>query len=180
VGGDGDIADLQAIEKRLRDLDLEDRLQDDGVSMGPRDILTLLARMQYQRRSKMDPLWNTVVVAGWDEVSQTPVLGTSDKIGTLYEDGCIATSMGMQIALPILRSGWRPDLTESEARALVEQCMRVLFYRDTQTINRIVFARVCRGADGKADVTIDAPVALRTDWGFQSFVVSKSDEQGSW
>jgi 20S proteasome subunit beta 7 len=68
VGGDGDIADLQAVDKILRDLDLEDRLHDDGLAMGPRDILTLLARMQYNRRSKMDPLWNSLVVAGWDEV----------------------------------------------------------------------------------------------------------------
>jgi hypothetical protein len=78
------------------------------------------------------------------------------------------------------RQGWHPDLDEAGARALVEQGMRVLFYRDTQTINRVVFAKVCRGAGGKAEVQIDAPVALRTDWGFQSFVASTSDEQGSW
>jgi len=180
VAGDGDISDLQAIEKILHNLNLEDRLQDDGISMGPRDVLTLLARTMYQRRSKMDPLWNNIVVAGWDEETQTPVLGTTDKIGTLFEDACVATSLGMNIALPILRAGWRPDLTETEARALVEQSMRVLYYRDTQTINRIVFATVTRGAGGKALCRIDAPVQLKTEWSFQSFVASKSDEQGSW
>ena len=179
VGGDGDISDLQAVEKRLRDLDIEDRMQDDGLFMGPRDMLTMLARMQYQRRTKLDPLWNNLVVAGWDEDSQKPVLGTSDKIGTLYEDDCVATSMGMHIALPILRAGWRADLDEQGARALVEQCMRVLFYRDTQTLNRIVVAKVSRGADGKADIKIDAPIVLKTEWKFDSFVRSKADE-GSW
>ena len=37
---------------------------------------------------------------------------------------------------------WRPDLSEGEARAILEDCMRVLWYRDTRALNRITLAKV--------------------------------------
>eukprot|EP00965_Chrysotila_dentata_P024969 827859-Pleurochrysis_carterae.AAC.1 len=36
------------------------------------------------------------------------------------------------MALPLMRKGWREDLSEEEARKLLEDCCRVLFYRDTR------------------------------------------------
>ena len=37
---------------------------------------------------------------------------------------------------------WRADLSEGEARAILEDCMRVLWYRDTRALNRITLAKV--------------------------------------
>lgn len=46
------------------------------------------------------------------------------------------------MALPIMRSRWHEDLTEGEARALLEDALRVLFYRDCRALNRIQIAKV--------------------------------------
>lgn len=64
-------------------------------------------------------------------------LGTVDQIGTSFEADFIATGLGKHVAIPLMRSRWRADLTESEARALLEDCARVLYYRDCRAINKV-------------------------------------------
>ena len=163
---DGEVSDFQLIQAFLRDIEQEDGFHEDGMIQGPKDTLTHFARVLYQRRSKMNPLWNSLVVGGWDETEQRPFLGTTDMIGTMYEEDVIATGMGMHMALPMLRAGWRPDLTEEEARKLIASAMEVLFYRDCYTINKITFAVV--KSDGT--LTVEPPVELKTQWSFQAFV----------
>lgn len=105
------------------------------------------------------------------------VLGTVDKIGTTYEDDFLATGFGMHLAIPIMRSRWRADMNEGEARALLEDCMRVLFYRDCRSVNSIQLAKIT--ADGPL---ISDPYPLSTRWTFESFVNphAGSDTGGSW
>jgi 20S proteasome subunit beta 7 len=43
---------------------IEDRCADDGSTLDPSEIHAYLSRVMYGRRSKGDPLWNQVVVAG--------------------------------------------------------------------------------------------------------------------
>lgn len=50
----------------------------------------------YCRRTKMNPLWNTLVVGGFCEGKS--FLGYIDKLGVAYEDGTIATGYGAHIA----------------------------------------------------------------------------------
>ncbi len=123
----------------------------------------------------MDPLWNQLVVAGFREGK--PFLGTVDHIGTQYEGEHIATGFGLHLATPLLREGWRADLTEAEARALLLKCMEVLFYRDCRTVNNIHIAKITA-----AGPVIDAPVSLQTKWDFKAFVDPKAGAEngGSW
>lgn len=46
----------------------------------------------------------------------------------------------MHLAQPILRKEWREGLTVVEGRAILETAMKVLFYRDGRTINRVRFS----------------------------------------
>ena len=55
-----------------------------------------------------------------------------------------ATGLGAHMALPLLRKSWREDLTEEEARKLLVDCMRVLFYRDTRASAKLTIGKVCR------------------------------------
>jgi len=64
-------------------------------------------------------------------------LGQVELLGTQYEDDTLATGFGAHIARPLLRNAYRPDLTEEEARKVILDCMRVLFYRDARTINKV-------------------------------------------
>lgn len=175
VGASGDYSDFQYISDLLDELAREERLRDDGASLTAPEIHSYLTRVLYNRRNKQDPLWNSLVVAGFKDGA--PSLGTVDLIGTSYEEDHIATGFGSHLATPILRTRWAKDLTEAEARGLLEDCMRVLLYRDCRTINKIQFASI--KADG---ATIAEPIVLDTKWDYASFVHPKAgaDTGGSW
>jgi 20S proteasome subunit beta 7 len=64
-------------------------------------------------------------------------LGSVDLYGTTYIENMLATGFGMHMAVPLLRKNWRADMNEQEARTLLEDCMRVLYYRDARTINKV-------------------------------------------
>jgi hypothetical protein len=57
-------------------------------------------------------------------------LGIVDLIGTTYTEDFLATGFGNHLAVPLMRERWSPDMSEEEARLLLEDCMRVLWYRD--------------------------------------------------
>ena len=83
----------------------------------------------YNRRSKLDPLWNALVFGGVDPKTKEPVLGYVDLLGTTYQSATIATGFGLHLSQPMLRKaveGRKETLTEEEARKILEECMKVL------------------------------------------------------
>ena len=46
------------------------------------------------------------------------------------------------MAIPIIRERWHADMEEGEARILMEDCLRVMFYRDCRASSRIQIAKV--------------------------------------
>ena len=66
-------------------------------------------------------------------------LGYVDLQGTTYQSSTIATGYGAYIAQPLLRKaveGREDTLTEQEAIKLLDDCMRVLYYRDARSLNK--------------------------------------------
>lgn len=68
-----------------------------------------------------------------------PFLGCVDKIGTAHRDTKIATGYGSHLALPLMRQAFerKPQMTEQEARSVIMDCLRVLYYRDTRALNKV-------------------------------------------
>lgn len=63
-----------------------------------------------------------------------------DLLGTTYTASTLATGYGAYIALPLMRSaveGKETTLTEEEARKILTDSMRVLFYRDARSLNKV-------------------------------------------
>jgi 20S proteasome subunit beta 7 len=213
IGGGGEYSDFQSITELLKRNALEEMCTSDSLyeedqkeeEEDAMQIWNYLRAVMYNRRNKMNPLWNDLVIAGFSssvsgstnvntETSEDNgteegatatttnnkdcFLGLVDKIGTTYQDNYIATGFGSYLALPILREKWTADLTEGEARGLLEDCMRVLFYRDCRALNRIQIAKVTK-EDG---VLISDPYELETEWKSASFVEPKGelDGDGGW
>lgn len=145
--------------------------------MDAAEVHAFLSRLLYQRRSKFNPLWNSIIVASVHDGTPCALrlrlqrsrrsppcrprsfLGTVDKIGTAFTDDYLATGFGGHMAMPILRDKWRPDLGEGEARALLQDCMRVLFYRDCRTINKVRAASAPSGDGGQASAPLARSLA---------------------
>jgi 20S proteasome subunit beta 7 len=63
-----------------------------------------------------------------------------DLLGTTYSASTIATGYGAYIAQPLLRRAVEDNedvLTEAAAQKILEDCMRVLFYRDARALNKV-------------------------------------------
>ena len=67
-----------------------------------RQVLLFIPRFLYARRSRFDPLWTTMLVAGV-ESDGAPFLGLVNHIGTAFTEECLATGLGADIAVPIMR-----------------------------------------------------------------------------
>lgn len=164
VGGDGDFSDFQEIKKYLEDMETEEKTIDDGITYDSNEIAHRLTTLLYQKRSKMNPYWNNLVIAGVLK-NGTSYLYTTDKIGTSYEADYVATGFGLHLATPILYDRWKPNMSYEDALKLVEDCLRVCYYRDCRTINRISFAQASAGR-----CVIEEPRKLETKWDYKLFV----------
>jgi len=170
----GDISDYQKMLKMIEQKTVDEYAIDDGASMSASATHQWLTRTMYNRRSKMDPLWNSIVVCGFR--NGKGYLGTTDLYGTGYEDNFVATGLGAHMALPLMRKAWKEDLTEDEARKLLVDCMRVLFYRDTRASANITIGKA--SAEG---ASVGDSFMLDTYWEHDLFVKGGGHRgDGSW
>lgn len=126
IGASGELSDFQLILQILEGLQ-EYNCDNKYATKSPCEIYSYLRALFYQRRNKGNPFWNQLLVAGFRDKA---FLGYVDLIGTAYEEHFIATGFGAHLAIPIIRERWRPDMNEDEARAVLEDCLRVMYYRD--------------------------------------------------
>ena len=72
-----------------------------------------LTRVLYNRRSKFDPLWNVILVAGMQDGE--PFLGFVNLQGTAFTDDVMATGMGTDLCLPVMRNALDKKVTNSSS-----------------------------------------------------------------
>ncbi|KAI0687831.1 proteasome endopeptidase complex beta subunit [Cytidiella melzeri] len=162
IGASGDLSDFQYIQSTLEELAIEEFTSGDKHELGPAEIHEYLARVMYNRRTKMNPLWNSLLVGGRKDGKN--FLAYVDLLGTTYTSPSIATGYGAHIAIPLLRNavdGRENTLTEEEARKILVESMRVLFYRDARSLNKFQISTVTDNG-----VHISDPIVLESSWGF--------------
>ena len=61
----GEMSDFQELQRIFREKYDADLIENDGATfLKPRDYFNYLSRVNYQRRMKMDPLWNGSIIGG--------------------------------------------------------------------------------------------------------------------
>jgi len=162
IGAGGDMSDFQYLQHILDNLMIEENNEDDGHKLGPREIYEYLSQVMYARRSKINPLWNSMIVGGFKDGKS--FLGYVDLLGTTYSSSTIATGYGSMIAIPLLRKaveGRETTLEEEEAKQLIVDCMKVLFYRDARSLNKFQIGTIT-----EKGITISDSMEAPTDWSF--------------
>ncbi|KAB8336841.1 hypothetical protein FH972_021149 [Carpinus fangiana] len=123
----------------------------DATALDAKNLHTYLSKVMYGRRTKLDPLWNVILVAGLDAAG-APFLASVDLLGTAFSSPTLATGFGAHLAQPILRRRV-PDeaasrtLSRDEAIKLVQECMKVLYYRDARSMDQYSIAVVEPGKE---------------------------------
>lgn len=70
IGCGGDYADYQYMMQYIEQRAIEEASFEDGHQMSPAQLHTWLTRIQYNKRSKFDPLWCSWLVGGLDNESK--------------------------------------------------------------------------------------------------------------
>lgn len=160
VAGQGDYADFQSIKEELDLMMIENDVRDDGHGYSPKSVFAFLRIFLYQQRSRFEPLWNTLVVGGYKDGS--PFLGYVDRLGVAYEETAVATGYGAYIARPLMEKELDNNdrlLTRAEAVRLLQECLKILYYRDSRAINKYEIAVITdEGIDIASNQT------LETNW----------------
>jgi len=167
VGASGDMSDFQYLTHNLESIMIKEHYADDGHILSTPNIYEYLFRLMYGRRTKMNPLWMSLVVGGVTKGEK--FLGCIDLKGTTYQSSTIATGFGAYIAQPIMRKaveGKEDTLTEEEAIKIINDCLRVLFYRDARSQNKVQRAKVT-----DAGLEITDQYLLDTDWSIATSIV---------
>lgn len=143
------------IEQRV----IDEECLNDGFQYTPKSLFSWMTRVLYNRRSNFNPLWNTFIVGGVQ--NGEPFLGYIDKIGVAYNDPTIASGYGAYIAAPLLRDAFEanPKMSLAEAEKKIDECMKVLYYRDARSLNKYEVAIVTK--DG---TMIKSPIVSETNW----------------
>lgn len=159
LGVGGDYADFQYLKELINGKIIGEECLEDDISLKPASLHCWLTRVLYQRRSKVDPLWNNVLIAGIQ--NKKPYLGFIDKLGTAVQDSIIATGYGAHIAVPLLRDALqkKPNMSKTEAEDLVVKCMEVLYYRDARSYNKYELAIITPD-----EVEIKGPIEIKANW----------------
>lgn len=183
VGVLGDISDFQHIERLLHDLVTDQDVYDldGGPGLQAPHVHEYLSRVLYNRRSKMDPLWNAVLVAGFN-ADKTPFMRYVDLLGVTYGALALATGFGAHLAVPLLRKLVPNDsdyvnVLEADARSAIADCMRVLYYRDARAGDKYTVA-VLTCTDGEVSVSLESGVRVENQsWRFAENVIGYGSKQ---
>jgi 20S proteasome subunit beta 7 len=94
-----------------------------------------------------------------------------DSFGTLFEDNFLLSGIAQYMCQVLIQNKWKPELELSEAKVLIEECMKVCFCRDTRAsdVIQIVFI-------DKAGVHIEAPKKIMVDWEMNSFKTTVNEK----
>jgi 20S proteasome subunit beta 7 len=160
----GDIADFQYLHNIIESKqNEEDICGKGGVTMRPEALHCWLTRVLYNRRSKFDPLWNTIIVGGIQDGK--PFLGCVDHIGTAWKENAVATGMGAAMAIPIINhelekyDNSTDNLNFEQAREIMMKCLRVSYLRDCRATNKFHISVV-----NKDGAKVEGPLTIDSNW----------------
>lgn len=166
VGISGDISDMQYIHRTLDELETTEEIYDSdgGHNLRAPNVHEYLSRLMYHRRNKMDPLWNAIIVGGFND-DRTPFLRYVDLLGVTYGSSTLATGFGNHLAIPLLRRLIPSDpdyvnVLEEDAKKVVMDCMRVLFYRDARSLDNFSVVTIRNNGDNDAEFDFEKKIQV--------------------
>jgi 20S proteasome subunit beta 7 len=184
VGFGGDVSDMQYLDRLLLALSIRENYSTyssdpsekdaDTADLSAKNLHTYLSKVMYKRRTDFNPLWNQLLVCGFDGVAKgtdkaqgKPFLASVDLLGTTFSSPSLATGFGAHLAQPILRKV-APDeeavanIDKETAVQAIKDCMKVLFYRDARSMDRYSIAVISRdGVELKEDEALE-----KQSWAF--------------
>jgi 20S proteasome subunit beta 7 len=178
LGSSGEYSNIQKLVHSLT-MEMEEMNDSSGEVFGPRESFEIVKAHMYNKRCKGAPEMNFHIVGGveskekredilpshslpFEDDHSGRFLGGVNHLGNFYQASVLASGIGASIALPLLRNkveGREDEISRDEAINIIEDAMRVLFYRDTTASNVIQIGWV----DGQG-AHVMGPRELTSKW----------------
>ncbi|KAI6183177.1 Proteasome subunit beta [Aphelenchoides bicaudatus] len=151
----GDFADFQWIQNVVERVEADARTYYKDSRMTAKGLHNYLSSLLYYRRSKMNPVWTTLVVVGMQPEptydNLVPFIGVIDQRGVAFETKAIATGLGQYMLTETLQKDSRAreyKLSKDEALDLLRKCLKVMTHRDCGAIGEYDLTTVdAKGTD---------------------------------
>ncbi|XGW23533.1 hypothetical protein V3C99_005622, partial [Haemonchus contortus] len=169
----GDHADFQWLQNVIERQVLAWKMI--GQDLSPKALHGYLTSLMYARRTRMNPLWNTLVVAGVEDEeknnkeSSTPFIGVITQKGVAYQTKHVATGIAAMLLNQAVEDEWKKKvkltqlgdkLTRAEAEALVRKALELTIYHDCCADNDFEIGVV----DAEDGVTLGKQETIIGDW----------------
>ncbi|EZG60243.1 proteasome subunit beta type [Gregarina niphandrodes] len=139
----GDHADLQHLGEYLQSVHLKDEMMGDDITKSAEEYHSLLSRMIYNQRNKMNPYWTNMVVIGDGNNGKDFFLGSCDMWATSLKEDLWTTGLGHYFSVPHLRNVKDvKEMSLEEAKELLIKCFKINSKYDCFSSEEIQFAYV--------------------------------------
>jgi proteasome beta subunit len=125
IAGAGIIGDVQTLT-RIMDVEIRYYEMYNNRKISTKAAAQLLSMILYQ--NKWMPYISELLFGGFDE--DGPKMYILDPIGSLIEDDYAAVGSGARVAIGVLESEYKPNLSIDEAKELVIKAMKASIERD--------------------------------------------------
>src|SRR5919198_1276232 len=123
----GMIADMQILVRQVAAL-AKIRKLETRRNVAPNSIAKMMSVIMFERR--IFPLLTQVIVGG---IEVKPEIYTLDPLGSVLPDEYAAVGTGAEMALGILDSEYKPDMSEEKAKELAVKAIRSSIQRDSSS-----------------------------------------------
>ena len=114
--------------------------------------------MQYNKRCRNNPIFVTSVIGGINPKTKEVFLGYSDFHGLKLEKDYVHTGLGNHYCGVLFGNRWNANMSKEDAVALIEDCFKVMFYRDKKATDEIRIATITH----QHGIHFEAPYRINT------------------
>uniref|UniRef100_A0A0N5AW27 Proteasome subunit beta n=1 Tax=Syphacia muris TaxID=451379 RepID=A0A0N5AW27_9BILA len=166
VAFSGDHADFQWLQNVIERQTCQLRAYDPLSNLSPQMLHAYLTSLLYFRRSRLNPVWNTLIVAGMqmENGEKKPFIGVITPRGVAYRTNSVATGIGAMLLNQVIETEVGNlktvnDLTKNEAVSILKKAFELTIYHDCVADNEFEITTV-----DKDGVTLGKPETLTGNW----------------
>ncbi|KAK6106076.1 Proteasome subunit family protein [Brugia pahangi] len=160
----GDHADFQWLQNVIERQTYELKSHDPNADLSPKMLHGFLTSLLYYRRTRMNPLWNTLVVAGLQTQNDQlePFIGVITSRGVAYRPKSVATGMGAMLLNQVIETEQRKNdgkLSKEQAIDILRKSLELSIYHDCVADNEFEISTV-----DKDGVQLGVPEFIAGNW----------------
>lgn len=100
ITASGEYSDFQEVTKKLKNMTRQSDIFDDGVKFSAKDYANYLASICYKKRNEMNPYFNSIVIAGYEQ--NESVLASVDLYGNYIKKDYVVTGFAKHFGLALI------------------------------------------------------------------------------